>query len=248
MYVRQLKVMKNWVMLLKARNRMHSPYWAFMFTEVTRNKKWSRAVTEQWNIGICNLKCESTIQLNASHFSKIHFAVNSMYTVIELMRDRPTKHDYASLKAYKLVNWKCISKGFPVSWDSGTWFWQCNRKTEREHAHKTSCKRARESEGEWENMRQSSKKNQEEQMGKSMTVTACMSVRVIRRATVRASASKLTRACRRRKDSLKRSVMSAINNRCRKLTCFQWTAFWPVYYRSQTQAKKVGLGALNFSC
>lgn len=60
----------------------------------------------------------------------------------------------------------------------------------------------------------------------------------------RASASKKARTWEHvgERYCLKCSVMSAINNRCRKLTCLQWTVFWPTYYGSQTQAKIVQAG------
>lgn len=49
------------------------------------------------------------------------------------------------------MNWKDILKDFLGSWNSEIWFQQCNRETEREHAHKAVC------EGAWERVRVSKK-------------------------------------------------------------------------------------------
>lgn len=53
--------------------------------------------------------------------------------------------------------------------------------------------------------------------------------------------SKNMRACGRRRPCLQHSVMSAVNNRCKKLSWLQWTLFWPTYYSSQTWPNTVGL-------
>lgn len=148
------------------------------------------------------------------------------------------------------MNWEDILKDFLGSWNSRIWFWQLNGEMERkrvrvegsvqEGMRKSDCEgdrmQGRESKSKWGRV-----------WGRA---GKCMRAGTDGESNSEGKweqESKHMRACRRRRPCLKHSVMSAINNRYKKLSCLQWAVFWPTYYRSQTWPNTVGLGALKFS-